>query len=152
MERAPFQILLFPFFAPTNAEIEYAIFRRSDLASPCWQGIAGGGRQGETAEEAARREAVEEAGIKAPRRILTLDSMATLPVVRVSGFLWGLTVPVIPEYAFGAEVLTQQLILSAEHTDYRWLPFSRAHQLLTWESNRNALWELHFRLTGRTDI
>ena len=41
--------------------IEYAIFQRSD--GDYWQAIAGGGEEGETPEEAAKREIQEEAGI-----------------------------------------------------------------------------------------
>lgn len=148
MARAPFQILLFPFRAAASAsKPEYAIFRRSDYEA-CWQGIAGGGEVGESPEEAARREALEEAGIAAPLRLIKLDSMATVPVVHVSGFVWGPDTLVIPEYAFGAELDCKDLQLSAEHTEYKWLSFEEASRLLTWDSNKNALWELNHRLVG----
>lgn len=149
MERAPFQILLFPFQAVDSASgPKYAIFRRSDFEE-CWQGIAGGGHVGESPEEAARREALEEAGIAVPVRIIKLDSMVTLPVVHVCGFRWGPNTLVIPEYAFGAELDYRYLRLSAEHTEYRWVTCREASELLTWDSNKNALWELNHRLVGR---
>lgn len=149
MARAPFQILLFPFRAAASAsEPKYAIFRRSDYEE-CWQGIAGGGDVGESPEEAARREAFEEAGIAAPLRLIKLDSLATVPVIHVSGFVWGPDTLVIPEYAFGAELDYGDLRLSAEHTEYRWVAYDEAFRMLMWDSNKNALWELNYRLTGR---
>lgn len=148
MARAPFQVLLFPFRAVNSASgPKYAIFRRSDLK--CWQGIAGGGHIGESPEEAARREALEEAGIAALVRIIKLDSTVTLPVVYVSGFHWGPNTLVIPEYAFGAELDYCDLRLSAEHTEYKWVTYVEASRLLEWDSNKNALWELNYRLVGR---
>lgn len=143
--RAPFQILVFPFHiaSPVKAP-QYAIFRRSDDA--CWQAIAGGGQVGETLEEAAKREAFEEAGIVGPSQFMQLDSMATIPVVAFGDFPWGADTFVIPEYAFAAEVQDRDLKLSAEHTEYVWVGYDQAYELLTWDSNRNALWELNCRL------
>ncbi|CKI02268.1 Uncharacterised protein [Streptococcus pneumoniae] len=42
--RAPYQVLIFPYIK-TDDSIQYAIFNRSDYAY--WQGIAGGGEDGE---------------------------------------------------------------------------------------------------------
>jgi len=41
--------------------------------------------------------------------------------------------------------------LSGEHRDIHWLPYNEAYDRLTWDSNRNALWELNERLTGRAE-
>src|SRR5262249_22275578 len=60
--RAPFQVLVFPYRRRPDAELEVALFRRVD--GGYWQGIAGGGHEGETPEDAARRETREEAGIE----------------------------------------------------------------------------------------
>ncbi|OOR05704.1 NUDIX pyrophosphatase, partial [Bacillus mycoides] len=43
--RAPYQVLIFPYIK-TDDSIQYAIFNRSDYGY--WQGIAGGGEDGET--------------------------------------------------------------------------------------------------------
>ncbi|MGH0795854.1 NUDIX domain-containing protein, partial [Bacillus mycoides] len=58
--RAPYQVLIFPYIK-TDDSIQYAIFNRSDYGY--WQGIAGGGEDGEAPIESAKREAFEEAGI-----------------------------------------------------------------------------------------
>ncbi len=55
--RAPYQVLIFPYIK-TDDSIQYAIFNRSDYGY--WQGIAGGGEDGEIPIESAKREAFEE--------------------------------------------------------------------------------------------
>ena len=69
------------------------------------------------------------------------------PLVGVQGFLWGEDVLVIPEYCFGVLVHTKDIILSDEHVEFRWSDYETALGLLKWESNRNALWELNYRLS-----
>lgn len=147
MKRAPFQILVFPFHIKDDNKIRYALFKRRE---GYWQGIAGGGKGRETPFKAARREAFEEAGIPLESRYLKLDSMAMIPVPGVCGFLkWGRDVLVIPEHSFGVEVDDPEMILSAEHTSYRWEGYEQAHRRLHWDSNKTALWELNQRLTQR---
>ena len=53
---------------------------------------------------------------------------------------------VIPEYCFGVRVGEEQLQLSYEHTEYKWLGYGRAMDMLHWDSNKCALWELNFRV------
>jgi dATP pyrophosphohydrolase len=149
--RAPFQVLVLPYTLARRGYYRYAIFQRAPETGAYWQGLAGGGEMGENPLDAAKREAWEEAGISPTSNFLCLASMTTIPVVQVSGFLWGRDLLVIPEYSFGVEVFTQTFLLSAEHTRYRWLSFERAHHTLRWDSNKNALWELDFRLQAARD-
>jgi len=127
---------------------EFALFRRADTTDVCWQGIAGGGEDDETPEAAARREAFEEAGIAKDGPLLPLDSRAMIPVQAICGFLWGQDVLVIPEFCFGIAIGagTGELRLSGEHRECRWAPYEPARDLLRWDSNRVALWELNHRL------
>ena len=143
MARAPFQVLVLP-FRLVQSRIEYAVFKRADAG--WWQGIAGGGEGAETALETARRETREEAGIPENASFIPLDSKFTVPA-EVFGFPWGQEILVVPEFAFGVESPDSTLRLSSEHTEARWVDYETARQLLKWDSNRNALWELHHRLT-----
>ncbi len=144
MARAPFQVLVVP-FRRRDRNLEYAIFRRTDAGY--WQGIAGGGEDEETPLDAARREAEEEAGISAESDFVALDAVSKKPVEQVVGtLLWGQDVLVIPEYCFGVEVASKQLVLSREHTEYRWVPYETARYMLHWDSNKTALSELNNRL------
>ncbi|MFH1372841.1 MAG: NUDIX domain-containing protein [bacterium] len=148
MSRAPFQVLVLPYRIVSGEDIVYAVFKRKPETGGYWQGIAGGGEEGEFPLTTARREAMEEAGIATDSEFLKLDSLSTVPLDGVCGFLWGPDVLVIPEYSFGVRVTTDRLHLSDEHTEYRWLDYHAAHTLLRWDSNKNALWELDKRLRG----
>ncbi|HPA45851.1 MAG TPA: NUDIX pyrophosphatase [bacterium] len=149
MTRAPFQVLVFPFRRCNQSIIEYAIFQRADVPDT-WQGIAGGGDDSETPLQAAQRETAEEAGLSPHTHFIELASVASIPAPEIGGFLWGNEVLVIPEYSFAADATGQTIVLSEEHAAYRWLPFEAARNLLRWDSNKVALWELHTRLTGGT--
>lgn len=143
--RAAFQVLVLPYRSDGAGGFAYALFRREDASY--WQGVAGGGEQGESPLEAARRETAEEAGLPEDSQFTPLDSMITIPVVDVTGdFRWGPDVLVIPEHAFGVRCDQVEIRLSPEHTEYGWFSFDDAVHLVRWDSNRNALWELDHRL------
>ena len=146
MPRAPFQVLVLPFSRTATSACLYAVFRRSD--GDYWQFIAGGGEEDESPVEAARREACEEAGIPHDAPLIALDSSATIPVPGVTGgpMRWGDAILVVPEHCFAVEVERSDMVLSAEHKDWRWSTYDEAQSLLKWDSNKNALWELRYRL------
>ena len=139
MARAPFQVIVFPFFYPPATEPLYAIFRRRTIQT-MWQAISGGGEGSETPMEAAVRETREEAGIGAADTWIRLDARASIPASVFSGIEhWPTDLFVVPEYAFGVAVADTRVQLSVEHAEHTWLPFQEAHQRLTWDSNRVAL-------------
>jgi dATP pyrophosphohydrolase len=145
--RAPYQILVLPYRATESGDYEFALFCRSD--NECWQGIAGGGEDEETPLQAAKREAWEEAGIPTGCVFLRLDAIASVPVTCFrDSYLWGEQIYVIPEHPFGVDVTGLGLLVSAEHSEFRWLPFAEAERLLTYDSNRVALWELNRKIRG----
>jgi dihydroneopterin triphosphate diphosphatase len=145
--RAPFQVLVLPYRPGSSGEWEFAVFLRAD--GGFWQGISGGGEGQETPLDAARREALEEAGISPDAAFLALDSVASIRVTMFrDSHLWGEDRYVIPEYAFGVRVGTDALTLSGEHAEMRWLPVTDADELLRFDSNRTALWELNQRIRG----
>ena len=142
--RAPFQVLVIPFRRISDS-IEYAVLRRADLG--WWQFVSGGGEDDETPAQAAEREMREELGIAAGDRLIPLDSMATVPRDAFAApDSWGDDVYVIPEYCFALDVADLEVGLSSEHTELRWLGYDEASEILRWDGNRNALWELRERL------
>ncbi len=149
MSRAPFQVLVFPYRIIPNGDILYVVFKRESSTGGYWQGIAGGGEDGESPLQTAKREVYEEAGIQPDSEFIRLDSMAMIPVVDVCGFKWGKDVLVIPQYCFGVKVEDDQLQLSNEHTEYKWMDYDGASKVLHWENNKNALWELDYRIRKR---
>ena len=168
MPRAPFQVLVIP-FRRTPEGIRYALFKRhliemvdlkldgtgnaplEQLNAGFWQPVAGGGEDNETPEEAARREAFEEAGIHGDLRLIRLDTVSSIPVVHFPDRdHWGPEIHVIPEYSFGIEVENEEISLCDEHTEYQWLNYSDAYARVRFDSNRTALWELNRRLEIRS--
>ena len=148
MARAPFNVLVFPYRRVGGDEFEYALLKRSDAGF--WSGVTGGGEDDETVLEAARRETFEETGISSDSIFLQLDTVEPVPVTYFGcSYLWGEDVYVIPQYCFGVLADDRALVLSPEHTEYRWLRYEEADRLLKWDGNRTALWELNQRLMGR---
>ena len=149
MARAPFQVTVFPYFINPDGRIEYVIFfRLTERYGDFWQAIAGGGEDDEKPIEAARREANEEGGLDPDLDFYQLGSMAMLPADNAAGYMmWGDEILVVPEYAFAVQVDSKDIQLSPEHVEYRWVDYDAAQDLLKWDSNRNALWELNYRLT-----
>lgn len=145
MPRAPLQVIVIPYRKAPNGKPEFAVFHR---AKPeMWQFIAGGGEGGESPEQAARREAMEEAGIPNTRPLLKLDAMASIPRSAFPNSThWPNDLFVVPEYSFSVDASGAEIALSCEHNSYVWMSYESAMKLLTWESNRVALWELNERL------
>jgi len=145
MARAPFQVLVFPYRKATSGNTKYAIFSRSDY--PCWQGIAGGGEDSEIPLEAAKRESVEEANIPSDYSFLQLDIINSIPVTHFKdSHLWGDDTYVIPEYTFGVAVGELNIQLSFGHNEFRWVSYAEAVEMLAYEGNKTALWELNQRI------
>lgn len=140
--RAPLQVLVLP-YRWTEDEPEYLILKVND--GDYWQFVAGGGEDDESPLEAARRECREETGLEGD--LLQLDSMTTIPRYHFrSADTWGNKVYVVPEYTFALKASQGKVLISREHTEYRWVTFKEGSRLLKWDSNRNALWELDQRL------
>ena len=148
-KRALFQVLVFPYRLAPDGELLYGVFKRETATGGYWQGIAGSGQEKESALDAATREALEEAGIKPNSQYIQLDSCAMIPVASVEELRSRRDVLVMPEYSFGVKVESEQLQLSREHSEYKWLRYEDAVGILRWDSNKTALWELEYRLRKR---
>jgi dATP pyrophosphohydrolase len=148
MARAPFQVLVYPYRQSAVGYFEYALFKRSDEG--WWQAIAGGGEGDETPLETARRETLEESGIPIDSAFMKLDTVAAVPVIAFrDSYLWGDDLYVIPQYCFGVLSGDREIVLSNEHGEYRWLSFADAQELVRYDADKTALWELDRRLTGK---
>lgn len=139
--RAPLQILVLLY----RHGLEFCVFRRSDDVE-FWQGVAGGGEDDETPEQAAVRELTEETGLLIP--LTRLQSMDTVPIAAFRHQAhWPTDLYVVPQYTFAGDATGLEITLSAEHHEYRWADYATAYELLRYQSNKNALWELNERLT-----
>lgn len=142
--REPYQILSIPYRIVNGIPL-FCIFRRAD--SSYWQFIAGGGENGETPIEAAKRETIEEIGVE-PKNIKQLTCVAYVPAEVIAESRrqhWGKNVYVIPEYSFAFECDLEP-VLSNEHSEYKWLKYDEARKLLKWDSNKVAMYEINCQL------
>lgn len=146
MPRAPFNVLVIPFRLNNDGEYEYAVFKRTDEAY--WQFIAGGGEDDELPFVSAIRESYEEAAIPVNSKYYELSTICSVAAHHFpeGRKFWDDNVYVIPNYAFAVEVFDNEIILSFEHTEYKWTRFDECKSLLHWDSNVTALWELSERL------
>jgi dATP pyrophosphohydrolase len=148
MARAPFQVLVYPYRKTDEGGFEYALLKRTDEGY--WQGIAGGGEDEEYPLEAARREAFEESGIPPGSEFIQLDTIDFVPVTEFKdGHLWGDDIFVIPQYCFGVIAQDFQIVISHEHTEYKWFSYDEACRMIKYDGNKTALWELDKRLKGK---
>jgi dihydroneopterin triphosphate diphosphatase len=152
--RTPVNVLVLPFRHRGDVTVEHAIFRRADAdsANPFWQSVAGGVEDGETRIEAANRELAEETGLSAPpEQWIALETRGSIPATVFGTWRsWGPETYVVHQHAFGVEVSeADNVTLSQEHSEFRWLEFEAAIVLLRYDSDRTALWELNERLARR---
>lgn len=142
--REPYQILSIPYCVVDGKPL-FCILRRAD--SSYWQFIAGGGENGETPTQAAKRETIEEIGVD-PINIKQLTCIAYVPAEVIDESRrqhWDKNTVVIPEYSFAFEC-DSELTLSNEHTEYKWLTYNEARKLLKWDSNKVAMYEINCKL------
>ncbi len=142
--RQAINVLVFPYYMDENKKIKYAVFKRTD--SDMYQAISGGVEDDETLLEAAKRESFEEAGITFGE-FIKLDASASIPGYMFNEYNeWGKDVYLVTEKTFGLKVIENEFKLSHEHESYDWYDYESALKVLTWDSNKVALWELNERL------
>jgi dATP pyrophosphohydrolase len=144
MSRAKYQVFSIP-YRQTPQGLLFAIFKRSDEGY--WQWTSGGGEGDESIEDAVKRESFEEAGIPLFAHYLKLDTISSIPT---EGFAakkdWPKDLYVLPGYYFSVHLASPTIKLSDEHTDFKWVTYQEAVDLLKWEADKTALWELSERL------
>lgn len=139
--RLPKQVLVVP-YRVINKKVEYCIFKRKDM--PIWQWISGGVEDfDEDIISAVKREVYEETNISDKLRIMELEGFTKIPVVNiVKEFMWGDKVFYSDEYAFAVNIENKEIKISEEHNKFKWVSYSEAKDLLRYDSNKSALWEL----------
>ncbi len=115
-------------------EPEFLILQRSDdetIYPGLWQIVSGGIEPGEKAYEAALREVREETGFSPL-------GLYNTPLTNTFYFFTNDSVNLSP--VFAAEVdPNEDVRLSEEHKDFRWLTMEDAISLLVWPGQKNAV-------------
>ena len=107
-----------------------------------WQGVAGKIEKGETAVQTVVRELKEETG-KEPIKIFVADHIASFYNAKYNQIFM---VPI-----FGIEVEGSEVQLSEEHSEYKWVPFEDALNLLTWKGQKEGLRTVHDEVISKDD-
>lgn len=140
MARKKYQILVIPIIYK-NDSLKYCVFRRK---SQIWQFVSGGGEnEDECIEDTVKRELYEECNIKEFRYLLRLKTKCYVSVEYFEKYRgeWGPDTLVIPEYSFAVFLNNDNIVISHEHDEYRWVEYDEAKLLLEYDSNKVALWE-----------
>ena len=119
-------------FNRKSKEIRFLLLKRAKtkIYEHLWQGVAGKIEAGETSWEAAIRELKEETGFE-PIRIFVADHVSKFYEAHGD---WVNLVPV-----FGIEVDDEEVILSDEHCEFKWVDFNTAHQTLIWSGQKDGI-------------
>ena len=136
-------IMAVVYYFPDNMEPVYLLLKRTPQLGGYWQPVTGFMEQNESAVQAALREIEEETGLKSPRQIMDID-------FRFSFFMEEDGIRCYVD-TLGVEVEHSQIELSFEHTDYRWLGYQKARELLYWDNNKKTLDLLHDQLQIATE-
>jgi len=104
-----------------------------------WQPVTGSVLKDETLVYAAYREVREETGLTRPVRFYDLEHSHDFQVAEEAIEAYNDGVTAVREHAFGWETDNEEVTLSDEHVDYRWLGPGEAEKLFIYEANREAL-------------
>lgn len=136
--RIPIQVLVYP--VRQNPKWEYLLLKRIPRREGFWQGVTGALKEGETVDEAARRELFEETRL-VPLKLEKIDFIYSFPVADTWRHLYTAGVKEITEYVYVALIDAEKepVLDPGEHDQYTWCTFCKALHLLSWPNNKKAL-------------
>lgn len=140
--RSEYNVLIIPYLLEDKGT-KFCILKRTDMK--IWQFPAGGGEDGETFQDSALRELSEETGRKTfSARITRLDSLASVSIDHFQelSHLVSQKKYVIPEYSFAYKMENENIVLSSEHAAHKWVNYQEALDLLAFDLDKTALYEL----------
>ena len=119
-------------YRKTKEGSKYLILKRAKtkMYEHLWQGVAGKIEKGEQAWQAAIRELKEETGLD-PLKIFVADHVSKFYETH------GDRVNIVP--VFGVEVASDVVLLSSEHSDFKWVDFDGACSYLVWNGQKKGI-------------
>ena len=116
--------------------LQYLLLKRAPekIYGGLWQCVTGKIEKDEAAWETAIRELKEETNLD-PSQIFVADHVSKFYEADKD------RVNLIP--VFGIEVLDTKIVLSDEHTDYKWVDFDTALNTLVWNGQKEGLFSVN---------
>ena len=123
-------------YRQTDDGLKFLLMKRNlnKIYEHLWQGVAGKIEDGETAPEAAIRELKEETGFD-PVKVFVADHVSRFYEVH------GDRINLVP--VFGIEVNSDEVILSEEHIDFKWVTIEEALNTLGWNGQKKGIQTVH---------
>lgn len=118
-------------------DIEFLLLKRTSQRGGFWQSVTGGAFLKENKIDALKRELKEELGIKEKDIKNIVDTNYSFSFVDDDG-------DKLQEYVYGMEISPEQEItISKEHTETRWVTLKESLKLLKWRENKKGFKKLH---------
>jgi len=131
-------------YRTTSAGLLFLVLKRAKtkMYEHIWQGVAGKIEDGEASWEAATRELKEETGL-APLKMFVADHVSKFYETN------GDRINLVP--VFGIEVDSENVIISQEHCDHKWVDLNGALDLLVWRGQKQAIQVVHDMVISNDD-
>ena len=131
-------------FRQISVGYKFLLLKRADtkMYENLWQGVAGKIENGESAWQAALRELDEETGIKA-KRMFIADHISKFYEQK------GDRINLVP--VFGIETETEDVVLSNEHSMFRWMGIDKAERTLVWNGQKKGIRTVYEMLKSNDD-
>ena len=128
----------------TNDGIRFLLMKRNlnKMYEHLWQGGAGKIESGETASETAIRELKEETGLN-PINMFVADHVSRFYETH------GDRINLVP--VFGIEVDSDEVNLSEEHIDCKWVSINEALDKLIWSGQKKGIQTVYDMVTSNDD-
>lgn len=124
-------------FKPEGTGYKFLVLKRAEGRGGFWQAVTGGVKEGENEIRALKRELKEETGIGEYRQIINLKYSYSFCLPHLGE---------LTENVYAVEVKPNtEIILSHEHTEYRWVEFEEALSLLKYDANKEGfrkIWKI----------
>ncbi len=131
-------------FSRTKNGLKFLLLKRAKtkMYEHLWQGVAGKIEKNETAWQAAIRELKEETGFS-PIKMFVADHISRFYEADFD------RINLVP--VFGIEVDKQKVILSKEHSEYRWVDFKVASKTLVWNGQKEGILAVYNMINTKDD-
>ncbi len=125
-------------FRERGDEIEFLLIKRSNddkLYPGMWQMVTGSIDENEKAFETARREIKEETGLN-PLKLWVVPNVNSFYDPNKDAIIF------IPVFAAVVNA-TSEVIISNEHSEYKWVSKDAAKKMIAWVGQRNSIEIIH---------